>query len=424
MNNLLQPDIDHLIEYAVHDIDGTLGDAAAKETGWKLFHLMEAITPAPDTSDYRSIWICVERGPIDRWKTFDTWRREEEEYHGGSPLGKTAWKSDWKAWYPHEKRWHLVSCTRKRGWLNISIDHECVLSIVPGHVLRHPDKQRARELDTLARAVARAATFLRNGTYQRRLKAELPYSCRWGFLRRSTFWRITGIDGRRYGGDLPQEQREQLACILRKQLPERQLPLLPELSAGEYFSALREAYKAAGFRMDGACGGYAASDPRAWYCYLGDPRDTDVLELDQDSPGVFRDFVQSNHRFSHAFEVLAGRSATRVYLEPILDTEGLWHLRMSRFFNANASEMALMWEKLNELGMPTYLCDAGNLASLLLGEDWVLLAPDNEEIDYLEDQTRFGRRVGLALHLWNEYHDALVAAADWMPIDIPLHSER
>ena len=78
-----------------------------------------------------------------------------------------------------------------------------------------------------------------------------------------------------------------------------------------------------------------------------------------------------------------------------------------------------MWEKLNELGMPTYLSDADNLASLLLGEDWVLLAPSNEYIDYLDGQTKFGRRVGLALHLWDEYADSLAAATEWMPVDVP-----
>ncbi|MCI6262699.1 MAG: hypothetical protein MR610_05515 [Olsenella sp.] len=419
MKHMLQPEIDHLLSYARRDMQGPLGDAATNRGGWKIYRQMEPIVPAPDTSEYRSIWICATRGIAENWRGFDDWKDEEACYGDGSPLTEEAWRDEWKSWYPNETRWHLISCAREKGWLSISIDHECILSIEPGHVLDYPDKRRAGELDKLAHVLAGTVGNLRVGRYKAIIEKELPYSCRWGFLRRSTFWRITGVDGRRFGGDLPREQREQLARALRRQPEESQTPRLPELNAGKYFSALKEAYQAAGLKGDGACFGFAASDPRAWYCHLGDARDTDILEIDQDSPAAFRDFMQSSHFFNHTFEVIAGRGCSRVHLWPVLDKEGLWYLHMSGFLNWHASEIALMWEKLNELGMPTYLSDADNLASLLLGEDWVLLAPSNEYIDYLDGQTKFGRRVGLALHLWDEYADSLAAATEWMPVDVP-----
>ena len=78
-----------------------------------------------------------------------------------------------------------------------------------------------------------------------------------------------------------------------------------------------------------------------------------------------------------------------------------------------------MWEHLNDAGVPTYMHEASWLADILLGEDWVFLAPKDEYVDYLAGQEKFGRRIGMAFHLWDEYEEELIDAAEWMPLDIP-----
>lgn len=229
MKHMLQPEIDHLLSYARRDMQGPLGDAAANKEGWKIYRQMEPIVPAPDTSEYRSIWICAMRGAADNWQSFKDWKDEEACYGDGSPLTRDAWHDEWKSWYPHEKRWHLVSCAREKDWLSISIDHECTLSIEPGHVLDYPDKQRTAEFEKLWHVLGSTMDNLRTGSYKSLVMAELPYSCRWGFLRRSTFWRIAGVDGRRFGGDLP--PRAARAACAHSQKAARRKPDVPPSGA-------------------------------------------------------------------------------------------------------------------------------------------------------------------------------------------------
>lgn len=104
MKHMLQREIDHLLSYARRDMQGPLGDAATNKEGWKIYRQMEPIVPAPDTSEYRSIWICAMRGAADNWQSFKDWKGEEACYGDGSPLTRDAWQDEWKSWYPHEKR--------------------------------------------------------------------------------------------------------------------------------------------------------------------------------------------------------------------------------------------------------------------------------------------------------------------------------
>lgn len=92
---------------------------------------------------------------------------------------------------------------------------------------------------------------------------------------------------------------------------------------------------------------------------------------------------------------------------------------IKKLIDFHAEEMALMWEYLNDTRFPTYLQNASELAEVLLGEDWVFIAPKHVSIDYLAGKELFRRRIGIALPLRDAYRDKLIDAAEWMPLDIP-----
>ncbi len=169
--------------------------------------------------------------------------------------------------------------------------------------------------------------------------------------------------------------------------------------------------------------GHAASDPRAWYHRFGDDRDDALYEIDQESEDALRDLVAPDSHLNHGFEVLRGRGCTRVILVPSVAEGGGWRLRMHGRFDAYSFEMARMWRKLNEIGIPTYLYNADALADRLEGVDWVLVAPRHEYVDYLSGSEKFGRKVGSAIHLWEEFERDLVPAVEWMPLEAPELSE-
>ncbi len=108
-----------------------------------------------------------------------------------------------------------------------------------------------------------------------------------------------------------------------------------------------------------------------------------------------------------------------MYLTPRPNEDGAWRLFMYGRFDLHADDMARMWRRLNEMGMPTYLHGADDLANILLGEDWILLAPRHEYVDYMSGTEKFGRKVGLALYMDEEHEGLLVEAVEWMPIELP-----
>ena len=134
-----------------------------------------------------------------------------------------------------------------------------------------------------------------------------------------------------------------------------------------------------------------------------------------------RNLFRSKPWFNHAFEVLCGRGCNRIYLKPkLLEPNGKWRLDMYGRFDAYADTVARMWKSLNEQGIPTYLHNADDLRKLLLGDDWILIAPRYVYSDYMSTTTQFGRKIGLALHLWEEYEDQLIPRVEWMPLELPV----
>lgn len=421
---ILQPQVDHLRGYMTHSLEGPRGGDATIEASWALYRAMEPLEPGSDTpgaQENRFIWLRAPRGEIDDWRTFDEWSRDRLCFEDDGDPTEEGWRQEWLGWYPDEYRWHVVSTHRDGEWLLIAIDGGVVMEVSPLGKEEWDDKNRASYLGRLARVAEWTVGAVRAGTYADFVNEGLSYDLRWGFIRRNVFWEVAGADARRFGGDMGRDEAEELARLLRAQKPEDEMPRLPELSIGRYFRALREAYIAAGMTLDRpSWRRWGDNDPREWYSLFGDDRDDSILTIDQESPGALRElFATGRNSFNHTFEVIAGRGCTRIVFAPHLEPDGAWSLSIHGCFTVHADRVARMWRRLNEIGMPTFLLKADALADLLLGEDWVVLAPRDESPDYMEGSTKFGREVGLAIPLWDEYRDELIARAEWMPPELP-----
>lgn len=421
---LTQPDIRILRNYRTRSLEGPHGGTDVVAAGMKVYEAMKPLRWKEGTSEYRFIWIKVPRGPIEAWHSYEDWALDERDFEGNQTPTKEQWIEEWKAWHPHEQEWYRVSTahevTNEGEWLIVSVDDDCVLEVNPRI---EPDSwedcRRTNAFLALADCVQSTMKLLYDGTYGALIDKELPYSFRWGFMKRSVFWEIAGDDAKRLGGCLPEAKAFEIAGLLDKQPPKEDTPHLESLSARQYFDALKEAYVAAGIeKRRHGYPVYPDNDSRSWYCSIGDARDQQIFEIDQESPEAMREFMEGHPWINHGFEVILGRGCSRVHLWPVLDEDG-WYLHLSGHFDWHATEMALMWRKLNEMGVPTYISNAAELAKLLRGEDLILIAPKTECVDYMSGSEKFGRKVGLAIHLWEEYRRQFISAAEWMPAELP-----
>lgn len=391
-----------------------------KEAAWEVYEAIKPLQPKNSQQEKRSIWINVARGDIEQWRSFEEYAQEEAAWNDNPHATEAQWRNEWLWEYPNEEEWHYVTVFREEEWLVIRIDGRTVANPDPSSESSWPDPVRASALRELSKELTRMLGFVREESYGQLVESKLPYRYRWGFMPRKTFWQVAGDAAKRFGGNMPSEEAKELDALMRNQGESEDLPKLKDLTMAQYFAALKEAYKAAGFVNEhDSWLGFDKDDPRAWYCHFGDARDETLFDISQESPDAMRAVFESRVQFNHGFEVLAGRGCTRVHLVPSLTGDGLWYLSMHGSFDAHADDVARMWRKLNEIGMPTYLHRADELASILLGEDQVLFAPQHEYVDYLSGRELFGRKVGIGLHLWEDYEDAIIAHAEWMPIDVP-----
>lgn len=411
--------IDRLIYYGCNQ---RLDDVVGPETYNKILNIarsLECLKSDPDNPNLRHLWIKTERGSIDEWMTFEDFA--EHYWDDGSiPPSEDDWYKAWNWELPDETCWHFVESVIEDDYVGIGIDKRCVFRGFKGKGAQQDFEELLSWLDVLACSINESLSQISDGSYASLLDEELPYDFRWGILHRKDFWAITGEDGKRFGGKLAEDVAQRVAEKLRCQPAYEEMPGLDSLTMEQYFQVLKQAYIAAGFSVEGASWRkFDENDPRVWYCRIGDDRDDKLFEIDQNSEEALAELLAPNTFLKHAFEVIQGRGCARVRLTPEKGKDGLWRLRLGGHFDFYADEMALMWEYLNDAGIPTYLYNASSLAEVLLGEDWVFLAPKDEYVDYLSGNEKFGRRVGIALHLWDSYKSELINATEWIPLDIP-----
>lgn len=391
----------------------------AYEKALRLAGAMECLKADASNSHLRHLWIKACRGSIGDWLTFEDYADSYWDEDGETPA-EEAWVEEWQWEFPSENYWHLVECVSEDDYVGIFVDGACILrGVKEGATLQDFDEQLSL-LDELSQAVNEALSQIRVGIYPALINEELPHSFRWGVMRRCDFWKAAGERGRRFGGRLAEGDARRIARKLSCQPSREEMPGLSSMTMERYFRVLKDAYIAAGFSVEEpSWRGFDADDPRAWYCRIGDCREGRLFEIDQGSEEALEALVAPGMFLNHGFEVIQGRGCSRVFLIPRKSEDGLWRLGMHGHFDFHAEEMALMWEHLNDAGVPTYMQEASWLADILLGEDWVFLAPKDEYVDYLAGQEKFGRRIGMAFHLWDECEEELIDAAEWMPLDIP-----
>lgn len=412
-----------VIRRPAHYGDAQRFDAAigprAYEKALAIAQSMECLESDEGNAHLRHVWIKAKRGRIDEWLTFEEYADSYWE-DDSDALAKEDWLEEWQWEFPTDTYWHLVECVTEDDYVAILIDGRCALRGTKENATSQDFDEHLSWLDALSCSIDETLSQIRAGTYAALVDEELPYDFRWGVMRRKDFWAAAGEDGRRFGGRLAACDADRIAERLRRQSDRDEIPGLQSMTMEQHFQALKGAYIAAGFSVEEpGWRGFDIDDPRAWYCRIGDCREDKLFEVDQHSEDALEALVAPGTFLNHGCEVIQGRGCSRVFLVPRKGEDGLWRLSMHGHFDFHAEEMALIWEHLNDVGVPTYLHNASWLAEILLGDDWVFIAPKDEYVDYLAGSEKFGKRVGIALHLWSEYETELIAAAEWMPLDVP-----
>lgn len=388
--------------------------------------LYQALLPIASSSkfeneEHREVWITLDRGKPEDWRTFE---QHCEEASIGSDVSPTneAWLEEWEWNFPEATYWHLVSCSRYEDWITICVDNCLIIQTSPKEKARYHDSQVDKLLYGLAEKVENAIRLMRTGEYAQWVRTSLPFERRYGLIKRKCLWEATeGVFDESW--DIDAQIAKRLAETLRTQPSEREIGRLPSLTTGRYFDALKLGYQATGRNNDRAwMHDIPAEDGRAWYARFGDARDLSLLDIDPHSDTALEMWYNANlHRFDHNFEIFMGRGCSRVHMNPHRDERG-WYCCMWGSVTWHASDMARVWEAVNNAGIPTFVYDADALADALEGKDWILIVPKHLSCDYIRG-LHYGREIRTAIPLFEDYRNAVIAATEWQEPEIPQLAE-
>ena len=410
-SRLIEPDVED-IKWLSHG-ENTHGNEEENRLAWNICALTESFEPQKEGSNVRSLWFRIPRGTIDEWMSVEEYREYAEMYDEPEEQVATARSREWSARFPEEEYWHTLTTNTEDGWAIVVIDDRVAIEVRPDEAMQYENPRLQNRLERIRACAAELVAMAADGTYRKLIEESLPPRCRFGFIKRKTWWDRLGKEGLFDDAKVGQDEAAELAELLRAQ-PER------EDIARRYFDALKGAYIAAGYTYDGQFNylDLPADDSRAWYVRLGDARDESILELDQDSCEAFAAWFDDDKRFfNHTFEILQGPSISRVYLHPSHDERG-WCFALTDSITWRAADVARIWRYLNSIGFPTYVYNAVDLANALLGEDDLLVVPFNEGIWYRGTE-HFGRHAVTCVHLPEEGAEAILDGIEWVDEPVP-----
>lgn len=415
---LFEPILQHVKERGGSWLDPERGDERTETLAVMLCEALERLEPISEENSYREVWIVVPRGSPDDWATFEdykTWYRDDE----GSEPTKEQWLEEWSSWFPKSEYWHLLGCREDDGWITIGLDNRIILQTSPEEKSAWRNEPLEEALCGLTEKAAEAIASIEEGSYGQQIEKNLPLERRYGLVKRAELWKIDDWYRMGFTG-LTKQDADRLAKKLVSQGEREDIGRIPSLTTGRYFSLLKEGYQICGYENDRESlrHRYPVDDGRSWYDRFGDSRDDTLLEVDPDDPEAFTEWYASKAwGLDHNFEIFQGRGCHRVHLNPYFDEAG-WYLSQAGSITWHGADMARIWEHMNDAGIPTFQCEALELASALKGEDYVLVMPSHVSTDYARGEY-FGRHIVTAIHLPEENRDAIASIIEWQPIEMP-----
>lgn len=333
--------------------------------------LLDKIEPVDEVDHGHSFWMCVERGSFDEWKEYASTQEELKNY------SERKLKEIYNERFEEKTCWiDVYTCYNDRynfkflGFGDFHIDINA-----SGEPLTIEDRYETDVSDFLRwfkEQVLKIIEGLKADTYNKFVAENLPYTDRFGTVRRDIYWKYFPDDKEWMLKDLTSEEIARFISIAEKQndnyKPEGRLQ---NVTFMQYFSWAAAAYKAANFEM------FTDDIVKLFFRYGEDFGGGVLNDLDYNSVKDFEDYYyeRSGAMGGHPWGILMGSSRTRIMLYPYHDDGGYYFC----FCGDPAHmiyEIVKMYLALYDLGLPLKLNMPREMIALLREEDLIGIEPD------------------------------------------------
>lgn len=155
----------------------------------EIYSVFSCILPG-ESDDIRHTWLEVERGPIAAFGDFEDWKES------GEVESEEEFFQLWKDYYPNESKWYKFQTTKYKDDLYFYFDGTLICSV---NTLEEPANSYPNGVeyfkpfvDWLLEKITIETTKLKNDaiSYNNYIQQNLPWSKRYGRIKRMDFWDI------------------------------------------------------------------------------------------------------------------------------------------------------------------------------------------------------------------------------------------
>ena len=366
---LFVPEINTIIEFAQSKGSFISNDSYLRLK--EVYEIFSCIKPGED-DEKRHIWIEVLRGPISVFGDYEEYREsgEVETFEEFEQL--------WKDYYPEESNWYRLDTAKYQNELFFYLDGKLICSIrrddPPAKVPDIDSDYFDRFTDWLLRKVVSETGELKKdeAAYNQFIEQSLPWSKRFGKIKRRDYWDIQSDEVVRLDKNLGDESIEKLKIVVEK-TKSQDIPLLEKMTAGEFFRICEICYDANSYFRNSQL----QLTPKEKYLEMADGRDGGLRELEEDSPSVFQAWYHNSVWLGgHPWEICRGGNSTHISLY-ISDIQGKWKVLLAGSSIVRVEETVKMAVALYDNGVPFELSDAENILRMVTGNDFIGIVPDN-----------------------------------------------
>ncbi len=336
----------------------------------EIYAIFSSINPG-DSDDYRYTWLEVERGPIAAFGDFEDWKES------GEVESPDEFEVLWKEYYPDETKWYKFQTSKYKDDLYFYIDGTLICSIntveEPASVNLTGVDYFKPLVDWLLEKIADEINKLKQDTisYNSYIQQKLPWSKRYGRIKRIDFWDILGDETFRPDIGLGEQLIEKLKKAVESSM-KGESKLLSEMTANEFFRICEICYDANNYFKDQS----KILSPLEKYLSMADCRDAGLRNIESDSSQAFSEWYQSGSTMgAHPWEICRGGNSTHISLF-VSERNGKWAIRLAGSSIVRVEETVRMAVALHENRIPFELSDAEEIVRMVTGNDFIGIVPD------------------------------------------------
>lgn len=206
-------------------------DEATKALILKIFKKIGFIDSCGE-DEIREIWLKAERGGIEEFGDYETY----VEY--GEVESSEEFFELWQCECPHPVKWYLLSTAVYKDYYTVCIDRKPVLAIWPENSEGYPCDNSDLACWIL-QGIDEAIKSLKEGTYNKNVRKELPYSKRLGKILRKKFWEIFPDVKEEYLKDMSPEEISGFIKAISDQPEKSPENRLAEMTASIFFDCCK-----------------------------------------------------------------------------------------------------------------------------------------------------------------------------------------